>query len=1015
MLSIMLLHTISFPIYSSASQDTYNKQMDTKDQSFKLATIIAEENKKVPLYETLEKDSEILVHLFNKDKLKMIEAFEEYSLVEVTDENEDNGKNSETWQGFVENSFIELDDDDDEQEIEQNKDEDKGKNEKNDNSFSDQTNSEEQTITEDDTYDKSADSDDSDSIEQELKDEPKNKIEIDRNSEKANNKKETQVSKESYVTSTLSSSNKEYRGITLKDATYIRTKPSTDSEPLTIFPSGKVVSYKVLSKYWNEVTLSIGNKKQIGYIHKNHMETIDDNQINIKGVSQKSPTNVRARASTKSNVIKTFPIGSVIDYRSFSKYWYEITVDADGKKSTGYIHKNHTEDLKGNREAIKVVTSKSPTNVRARVSTKSSILDTIPAGEIINVNEFSNHWYETTVMVNGNKKIGYIHKNHVENAESKTFQGIAQNDKTYIRTDPSTKSKALTTVPIGTVLNYMLYNNYWYKVIINVNGKERIGYIHKNHIDEAIIDQNSFWALTGKNPTNVRTNASTNSKVLTSLPVDSLIELSTFSKFWYQVETIDNGKKTTGYIHRNHVTDASSKVFHGIAQKNKTYIRTSASTKSNTLTTVPIGTVVKYQPYNKHWYKALITLNGKKRTGYIHKNHIEEAVISQQKVQGVAQKSPTHVRVRPSTKANSLTTFKVGEILNYKTFSTHWYEITTKVNGKQQTGYIHKKHVGSNAIKNTKYNISLNQALNAQMNAIPRTSYSTMYVHRNALKKSNGKWLINGTNWNVRNKPNSKATIIGKIDERHTKDSITVDEKNSTKEFYKFKVQWIIANEKDTKKYLDPSNFPKGSNGHYQFLVLSKPAGTNITEVNDRILSNKGILRGRASSFIKAANTHNVNELYLISHAMLESGNGQSLLAKGIEVGKDKSGKVTMVTKSNKSKLTNIKKVYNMYGIGAVDKCALECGAIRAYKEGWTSPDKAIVGGAKFIADEYINKGQDTLYKMRWNPGAVEKNGIASHQYATDIGWAEKQTGNLINYYSSLDNYSLVFDVPSYK
>src|SRR5699024_4594096 len=152
----------------------------------------------------------------------------------------------------------------------------------------------------------------------------------------------------------------------------------------------------------------------------------------------------------------------------------------------------------------------------------------------------------------------------------------------------------------------------------------------------------------------------------------------------------------------------------------------------------------------------------------------------------------------------------------------------------------------------------------------------------------------------------------------------------------------------------------------------------------------------------------------LISHATLETGNGSSELANGIEVGKNKSGKLVLVTKSNRGSLTDIKKVYNMYGIGAYDNCAKECGPKRAYEEGWTTPDKAITGGAKFI-DNYINRGQNTLYKMRWDPAAMESTGAYGKQYATDIGWASKQINTMYNLYQSIGDYTLNLDIPEYK
>src|SRR5699024_7247582 len=36
-------------------------------------------------------------------------------------------------------------------------------------------------------------------------------------------------------------------------------------------------------------------------------------------------------------------------------------------------------------------------------------------------------------------------------------------------------------------------------------------------------------------------------------------------------------------------------------------------------------------------------------------------------------------------------------------------------------------------------------------------------------------------------------------------------------------------------------------------------------------------------------------------------------------------------------------------------------------------------------------------------------------QYATDIGWAVKQTTNIVQIYNLVDNYTLLFDVPTYQ
>ena len=77
---------------------------------------------------------------------------------------------------------------------------------------------------------------------------------------------------------------------------------------------------------------------------------------------------------------------------------------------------------------------------------------------------------------------------------------------------------------------------------------------------------------------------------------------------------------------------------------------------------------------------------------------------------------------------------------------------------------------------------------------------------------------------------------------------------------------------------------------------------------------------------------------------------------------------------------------------------------------------KTIVGGAAFVAKSYIHAGQESsLYKMRWNPESMATKGYASHQYATDIGWAVKQTARMAQIYGLLTQYTLLYDIPSYK
>lgn len=184
-----------------------------------------------------------------------------------------------------------------------------------------------------------------------------------------------------------------------------------------------------------------------------------------------------------------------------------------------------------------------------------------------------------------------------------------------------------------------------------------------------------------------------------------------------------------------------------------------------------------------------------------------------------------------------------------------------------------------------------------------------------------------------------------------------------------------------------------------QFLDLSGKSGVTVSDLG-LILKGKGILSGTEAVFYQASQTNNINEIFLTSLALHESGRGTSQLANGV-----------LYTPTDSALPPRV--VYNMYGIGAVDSNPILKGAEYAYNQGWFSPEEAIIGGAYFVSRYYVNNSnyfQDTLYKMRWNPGAPGK-----HQYATDIGWASKQTNFIRQFYAQVNIYNLRFDIPLYQ
>src|SRR5699024_10470948 len=287
-------------------------------------------------------------------------------------------------------------------------------------------------------------------------------------------------------------------------------------------------------------------------------------------------------------------------------------------------------------------------------------------------------------------------------------------------------------------------------------------------------------------------------------------------------------------------------------------------------------------------------------------------------------------------------------------------------------------------VTTTKYNVTLEEALNIQMKQLQQTDQyrnDAAYVSANYVEIKNGVAKTTAK-LNVRAGKNTSSHIFGVLPKGTV---VSIIKKGSSWHEISYSA-WRNPTRKDVLSYLDPSK-----NNDFQHLSLSDGTGVSASQLNN-ILYGKGIIDGLGQAFIDGGKKHSVNEIYLISHALLETGHGTSKLAQGIEVGINSKGSPVLVTTGNRSSLKNIKTTYNMFGIGAADADPSRLGAIRAYNEGWFTPQAAVIGGAKFIGDRYIHNDykQNTLYKMRWNPANP-----GYPQYATDIGWAVKQVAQI--------------------
>ncbi|WP_133174967.1 SH3 domain-containing protein, partial [Heyndrickxia sporothermodurans] len=854
----------------------------------------------------------------------------------------------------------------------------------------------------------------------------------------------------------------------------VRSKPSTNASIIMKLVKGTNVTVLSESKGWSKIQAN----GKTGYVSSKYLAVNTRKPSSVskpttnppkKPSSAKTVTkyvevdagsslNMRNKAATNGTIIAKLAKGAKVTVLSESNGWSKI--QANGK--TGYVSSKYlavntrkpssiskpTTNPPKKPSSAKTVTkyvevdAGSSLNMRNKAATNGTIIAKLAKGAKVTVLSESNGW--SKIQANG--KTGYVSSKFLtdkkvqskpkEKTPAKTvtkYVDVDTDSTLNMRSKASTSGSIVAKLKKGTKVTVQSESNGWSK--ITASGKT--GYVSSKYLT----DKNTQSKPT-KNPPkqttptktvtkyvevdagstlNMRNKASTSGSIVAKLKKGIEVTVLSESNGWSKITV--NGK--TGYVSSQYLvtskqteTTTPKTKYVNIASVSGISMYASPSTNASVIVNIGKGVAVLVYSESNGWSKIKVY----DQIGYV-KSELLSATkpISNNNDQGnqnggvatgtimyVNVDAGTNLNMRSSASTNGTIIAKLtrGTAVTFLSESNGWAKITA--NGK--TGYVSAKFLTTklqNANKDSKttyseYNLTLDEMVKIQMAANPQTDnkYRT-YIREDALKLNSSSkptvGVVQGSGWNVRGGAGTNFWSVGQVS-KGTSLTILSSKKGSdgyTWYEVKYNKTWVNASPDDIKYYLDPSNFVNDPIKSLQFINLSKTTNVQAAEVNDRILAGKGILSGKASAFITAGNTYGINELYLISHALLETGNGKSTLANGVKV--------------------NGKTVYNMYGIGAFDSDPVKAGANFAYNAGWFTPEQAIIGGAEFIAKGYINAGQNTLYKMRWNPDAASSSRKATHQYATDIGWAVKQIAQIHNLYSLVSSYSLIFDIPVYR
>lgn len=580
------------------------------------------------------------------------------------------------------------------------------------------------------------------------------------------------------------------------------------------------------------------------------------------------------------------------------------------------------------------------------------------------------------------------------------------NTKVNIRKKAGTSYKSYGYVAKNdavTILGQVKNNGTtWYKCKAKVNGKSRTGYICGSYVTKT-------FPLTGKVNSkvitylNVRKKTSTSSKSLAKIKKNTEVTVKGMTKkkstYWYKISVKVNGKTVTGYVSGKYISASAPAANSGTTNTN-------TNTNNNTQpgTTAANGASVK--------------------TGYVN------------------EKVTTTLRVRKtaSTSGTILLNIKRGTKVSILGTSGDWYKITVKNGSKDVTGYASKEYITieSETNNNTSNNNNTNNNTNtndAAFETLLKNFPASYQASLKALHNEYPNWKFvavnTGLDWNT---VIANESIVGRnvIQSNYPKGGSSLApfsylstasgayDWSTDKYVVKDGSNWYSANSSVISYYMDPRNFLNGTD-IFQFEALAYDSSQNAAVVQS--ILNNTFMKGKYS--VKDSATGKTASGYY-KDAFMDAGKGAKanpyFLATRVkqEVGVNGSNATSGTYKGYVG-------IYNFYNIGANDGGDAVAKGLNWAKGGstnsttygrpWTTPYKSIVGGAKYIAANYINKGQNTLYFQKFNVKPTDANQLYLHQYMTNVQAPYSEGKSTRTAYNSLGilKDAMVFYIPVYN
>lgn len=438
---------------------------------------------------------------------------------------------------------------------------------------------------------------------------------------------------------------------------------------------------------------------------------------------------------------------------------------------------------------------------------------------------------------------------------------------------------------------------------------------------------------------------------------------------------------------------------------------------------------------NKKWFKVKFTYKKKKRTGYIRNIYVKMTLKKKANASIYNLKSAAKVH----TKAGASAPYKKisGKIVKVKKGSTvkigkekmsgktKWYRIYFTYGGKTVNGYVSSKFVKlAKTKKTTKVKVTAMSDTEFEKYMTSQGFPDSYKANLRALHQKYPYWQFvayrPGINWGDAVAAESKlgVNLISNSKSEAWKSKETGAYDAATGKWTVFDgTTWVAASKAAISYYMDPRNFIN-ERTIFMFESLEYQSQYQVSSGINTILKNTPFY-GKSFSYKEvdtgAAKTMSYTNAFLA--AAKSSGVSPYHLASRVKQEVVTSATTTSIAVTGTN--ATYPGIYNFYNIGATSSSNPALNGLKwansgtTYLRPWTDPYRSIVGGAQYIGEKYINRGQNTGYLQKFNLTANQRY---EHQYMTNVEAAYSEAIKTKNAYAgTMDSTPLVFSIPIFE